>query len=108
MTTAAPVGLTDSQEIAMSVTELERVTQTPEQIYAAGGITVRKVGELIGRPASTASISPETCPKRPPTRSTMRWQRTRLCSSVGSSISTTRRSTNSPEPSAPRPPRTRR
>ncbi len=48
MTTAAPVGLTDSQEIAMSVTELERVTQTPEQIYAAGGITVHKVGELIG------------------------------------------------------------
>ncbi|WP_069147395.1 TauD/TfdA dioxygenase family protein [Rhodococcus erythropolis] len=32
----------------MSVTELERVTQTPEQIYAAGGITVHKVGELIG------------------------------------------------------------
>src|SRR3546814_4960665 len=31
-----------------SVTELERVTQTPEQIYAAGGITVHKVGELIG------------------------------------------------------------
>ncbi|MFJ6262737.1 TauD/TfdA dioxygenase family protein [Rhodococcus erythropolis] len=32
----------------MSITELERVTQTPEQIYAAGGITVHKVGELIG------------------------------------------------------------
>ncbi|GAA3194067.1 hypothetical protein GCM10020255_094990 [Rhodococcus baikonurensis] len=35
MTTAVPTGLTDSQEIAMSVTELERVIQTPEQIYAA-------------------------------------------------------------------------
>src|SRR3546814_14940650 len=31
-----------------SVTGLVRVTQTPEQIYAAGGITVHKVGELIG------------------------------------------------------------
>ncbi|MDI9916334.1 TauD/TfdA family dioxygenase [Rhodococcus sp. IEGM 1379] len=32
----------------MSISELERVTLTPEEIYAAGGITVHKVGELIG------------------------------------------------------------
>ena len=32
----------------MSITELERVALTPEEIYAAGGITVHKVGELIG------------------------------------------------------------
>lgn len=32
----------------MSITELDRVALSPEEIYAAGGITVHKVGELIG------------------------------------------------------------
>ncbi|TSD46275.1 TauD/TfdA family dioxygenase [Rhodococcus sp. KBS0724] len=32
----------------MSITELDRAVLTPEEIYAAGGITVHKVGELIG------------------------------------------------------------
>ncbi|MFE4503878.1 TauD/TfdA dioxygenase family protein [Rhodococcus sp. NPDC056743] len=48
----------------MSITELDRAVLTPEEIYAAGGITVHKVGELIGARIDgvhlSGDLSPET------------------------------------------------
>ena len=43
----------------MSITELDRAVLTPEEIYEAGGITVHKVGELIGARIDGVHLSGE-------------------------------------------------